>query len=81
MDTQTGFRPLLHKEIEVLEKNGCTVFDWSQVQVKDGFSPEVIRNVHFSGTVSLGAYTQQFLQDTPIPRPVGSSSTGRTLPD
>ncbi|MBN2417322.1 DUF4954 family protein [bacterium] len=45
----------IHKsEIETLEKQGCSADVWETVQVKNNFNPACIRNVHFSGRVTIG---------------------------
>ena len=41
-------------EIEILESQGCVSDDWSQVSIADGVDLGRIRNVYFSGPVSIG---------------------------
>lgn len=55
----------------MLTKQGCTVFDWNQVEVAEGFNPSYIQNVHFSGDVRIGSFDKAFVQDKEISRPVG----------
>lgn len=71
MNQPTQYRPLTQQEIQVLTAQGCTVFDWNQIEVADGFNPAFVHNVHFSGTVRLGALEQVFVENQGINRPVG----------
>ena len=41
-------------EIEILESQGCVSDDWSQVSIAEGVELGRIRNVYFSGPVSIG---------------------------
>ena len=50
-------RQLHEKEIAVLETQGCTAEDWSNVLVTDNFKPAHIRRVDFYGHVQLGEMT------------------------
>ena len=45
-------------DIEILEKQGCVSDDWSLVTVKEGTDLSRIRNVYFSGSVSIGANSE-----------------------
>lgn len=54
LKNKPSYRELSSPEIEVLKQQGCTSSNWSQISVSAGFIPENIRNVHFSGTVSIG---------------------------
>jgi hypothetical protein len=49
-----GFRKLEDSEITALEKQGCTASDWSKLQAAEPLLVERIRNVRFSGKVSIG---------------------------
>ncbi|MFA5728823.1 MAG: DUF4954 family protein, partial [Candidatus Neomarinimicrobiota bacterium] len=51
-------RHLNSSEITALDKNGCRAEDWSKVLVKNGFNPDWLHNVTFSGEVTLGDYSQ-----------------------
>lgn len=55
-----NYRDLSQGEIEIMEKNGCSAADWFKVKVKDGFIPERLRSVSFSGDVLLGIFKRQF---------------------
>lgn len=71
MGSQKQYRPLHEREIQTLVQQGCTVFDWNQVEVAEGFNPSYIHNVHFSGDIRIGSFDQPFIQDKGIARPVG----------
>lgn len=49
-------RKLTNEEINILSKQSCHADDWSLIEVREGFSPESIHHVFFSGQVSLGVY-------------------------
>ena len=53
-------RKLTNEEINLLIGQGCSATDWSRIEVKDGFKPSSIQNVHFSGDVKLGVYDRTF---------------------
>lgn len=48
-------RPLNEEEVRHLEASGCTAQNWSNVRVHEGFDPRRVRNVHFSGSVTIGS--------------------------
>jgi hypothetical protein len=48
------FRKLSKEEITALTRQGCIAEDWNTVLVKEEFNPERIKNVTFSGHVSIG---------------------------
>lgn len=51
-----NYRPLTEEEIQALSRQGCSAEDWTAVNVDEAFSPEYLRNVGFSGDVSLGVF-------------------------
>lgn len=51
------YRSLTSSELEMLKSNGCRSRSWDQVSVKEGFDPSRVRNVRFSGSVSLGVFS------------------------
>ncbi len=55
-----AYRNLKPDEIAILEKQGCTCTNWSDVQVKDGFIPAHIRHTNFSGTIRIGNFSRKF---------------------
>ncbi len=54
------YRKLTEEEIRTLEANFCVASDWSGVEVSDGFSPEYVKSVRFSGNVRIGAFNKEF---------------------
>jgi hypothetical protein len=48
------YRPLSQSAKEIMKQQGCASVDWDQISVCNGFIPENIHNVQFSGMVSLG---------------------------
>lgn len=66
-------RALTEGEIKILESRGCSAQDWSKVSVADGFDPLRIKNVTFSGDVSLGRFDGVFHRPGGLERPAGIS--------
>ena len=56
------YRQLTIEEQTQLVKQGCTATDWVKVEVVEGFMPEYVRNVAFSGEVRLGRFERVFVQ-------------------
>ncbi len=54
------YRKLTEKEISVLESQGCSAADWSEIEVAEEFSAEYVKSVRFSGNVRLGAFRKEF---------------------
>ncbi|MDR0810788.1 MAG: DUF4954 family protein, partial [Paludibacter sp.] len=54
------FRTLADKEIATLVVYGCSADDWKSVEVADGFNPNYVQNVHFSGKIRLGVFDKTF---------------------
>ncbi|MHB8974658.1 MAG: DUF4954 family protein [Pirellulaceae bacterium] len=54
-----NYRALSNRDIELLERCGCTAEgnDWTRVQVTDPFDPARIVATHFGGQVQIGALT------------------------
>ena len=65
------YRPLTPAEITALEQNGCSAQEWSRVQVKDGFRPQALERVRFSGDIRLGRFEGSFLLKGGLERPSG----------
>jgi len=57
MSQPNSYGNLTQEEIEILERQGCSSQDWSQVKVADGFNPARVRNVQFLGRVHVGRFT------------------------
>lgn len=64
-------RALTSAEIRALEARGCRADDWRQVLVADGFAPDRLEDVRFSGPVRLGAFRGTVVTDDGVERPSG----------
>ena len=53
------YRNISNEEIETLCKNGCFCENWQNIKVKDGFIPDHIRSVSFSGNIFLGVFKRK----------------------
>ncbi len=49
-------RNLKNDERAVLKQNGCLAENWDHVLVSEGFQPDRVRNVYFSGRNTLGIF-------------------------
>lgn len=49
-------RNLNNDEIALLKQNGCLAENWDHILVSEGFQPERVRNVYFSGRNTLGTF-------------------------
>ena len=56
------YRILTQEEQAQLQQQGCTATDWTKVEVVDGFRPEYVQHVAFSGRVRLGRFEKTFEQ-------------------
>jgi len=54
------YRKLTQQEIDVLKSQMCSAEDWGLVEVAEGFAPEYVRDVRFSGNIRLGAFRKEF---------------------
>ena len=52
-------RKLTEKEINTLERQGCTAQDWALVSVADAFRPEYVQWTDFYGQVALGCFEEE----------------------
>lgn len=50
------YRKLTDAEIDDLMDQGCSATSWNDIEVVEGFSPEWITNVDFSGHIRLGVF-------------------------
>ena len=66
-----GYRKLTETEIATLEKQGCSAENWDSVLVKNGFTPQRIKNVRFGGRVRLGVFKQTLEVGKGISKPSG----------
>ncbi len=57
MAETSNYRNLSTDEITTLQQQGCSVDNngWNQVQVAEGFQAASVQNVHFGGSVRIGA--------------------------
>jgi hypothetical protein len=49
-----NYRELTQFEQQQLQQQGCTASNWSSIQVAFNFKPENIKNVNFSGKITIG---------------------------
>lgn len=49
-------RNLNNDEIALLKQNGCLAENWDHILVSEGFQPDRVRNVYFSGRNTLGTF-------------------------
>lgn len=54
------YRSLTSEEIARLEAQHCSASDWNLVKVVDGFRPDYIHHIRFSGNVYLGLFDGEF---------------------
>lgn len=71
MSNSDSYGELTQKQIDVLERQGCSSQDWSQVKVADGFNPERVRNAQFLGCVRIGRFGGSIKLATGLERPTG----------
>lgn len=55
------YRLLTENEIQLLTSKGCTAENWEMVKVSEGFKPDYISEVHFSGNILLGNFNKIFV--------------------
>lgn len=55
-----AYRNLTDVEQSQLVAQGCSAKCWSDVRVKDGFDPQYVHNVRFSGNIRLGVFEREF---------------------
>ncbi len=55
-----NYRHLTDIEIQTLQAQSCRAEDWSRIQVCEGFSPQYICNVIFSGDIYLGVFEAKY---------------------
>lgn len=65
------YRKLDSTEIQTMEANGCSSEDWNRISVADGFMPERIREVAFSGDCRLGCFKASFKLPGGVEKPSG----------
>ncbi|MDR1373080.1 MAG: DUF4954 family protein [Dysgonamonadaceae bacterium] len=55
------YRRLTEQEINTLATQACRCDDWTRVEVKEGFTPEYVRNVNFSGDIKIGEFKEKIV--------------------
>jgi hypothetical protein len=65
------YRSLKLDEVAILNKNGNSSDNWSNVMVSDIFLPELVHNCNFFGLVRIGKLEPYFLEFHNLRRPVG----------
>lgn len=53
-----NLRSLTNKEIQLLEQQGCTAEEWSNIQVRNPFDTQLLHDVHFIGNVQIGSLSK-----------------------
>ena len=56
----TDYRKLTQDELNVLTAQFCVAENWDDVMVKEGFSPQYVTHVRFSGKIRLGVFEKSF---------------------
>lgn len=64
-------RQLVKQEIEQLIAQGCEAEDWAKVQVAEAFNPASVQHVSFSGKVTLGVFTRDYVLPGGVRRKAG----------
>jgi hypothetical protein len=65
------YRPLTDSEKKWLQDQGCTAEDWDKIRVEEAFTPECVRDSHFSGEIFLGRFDGPVPVEGGVPRPAG----------
>jgi len=56
-----GYRHLTAAEQQQLLQQGCQATDWNKVWVREGFDPQYVVDVHFSGDVKMGVFARSIV--------------------
>ena len=54
------FRQITDDEIRQLTSQSCMAEDWTTVYVAEGFDPQFVKDVRFSGSIRLGKFNKSF---------------------
>ncbi len=54
------YRALTQEEQKQLTAQGCTAKVWTDIEVKNGFDPQYVRDVQFSGRIRMGVFEREF---------------------
>ena len=55
-----NYRSLTDEEINRLESQLCSAYDWKNVRVAERFTPDYVHHARFSGKVCLGVFEHEF---------------------
>lgn len=55
-----AYRKLTSKEIEQLEKQGCTAQNWESISINETLQLKYVREAHFSGECTIGTFEKSF---------------------
>jgi hypothetical protein len=69
------YRPLTKEEINSLLSQNCFADNWTNITVKEGFSPENIMNTRFDGNIKLGIYSGEIEVEKNISKTSGIYSS------
>ncbi|SHM74233.1 protein of unknown function [Cyclobacterium lianum] len=69
--TETDYRNLNAREIELLVRNNNQSDDWNKILVADAFNPDLVKNCKFFGLVRIGKLEPCFLEYHNLRMPVG----------
>ena len=64
-------RIISESEITLLKSQGCTCNNWTKITVAENFSPANIKNVNFSGDITLGSFEKLIQLAGGIEKPSG----------
>ena len=67
----TNFRKITSAEIKILARNANSSDDWTNVQVADGFNPDLVKNCTFYGLVRIGKLDPYYVEFNNLRLPVG----------
>lgn len=71
LNKKTTMRVLTNRDIAMLEEQGCSAEDWSEVIVDDDFDTSRVRNVDFHGHVEIGSLVGSVSMDNGFVRRCG----------
>ncbi len=54
------YRALTKEEQQRLTAQGCTAKAWTDIEVKNGFDPQYVCDVQFSGRIRIGVFEREF---------------------
>ncbi len=66
-----AYRPLKPEEIAILEEKSNFADDWGNIQVAEGFDPNLVQNCYFYGWIRIGSLESSFVSFRNLRIPVG----------